>query len=312
MKLNDLQIFVDIVDAGGLTAAANRRGVTQPAISRVLRDLETRLQAQLLIRTGRGIELTPAGEAFLNFAEETLERFSDTRKRILDQAKVLPSELRMSVPLRVGRLLIPSLYRAFTAQMPETTVHIFEEDSQRAREMLGDGRLDVALTYRSAPKPDRDFVPLVEEDLFAVGHPRTLGRAGGVITAREVSDLPLLLPSSGRYRDLIQASFRTAGHDLRLARALETAEGLLAFAAEGEGVAILPMSNVYQEVARGEVVARQIAAPSITRTVGAGFNTSVSQKIATLVLSVLRGVLQTTADLAHWRRLAPRSGGRDA
>ena len=304
MKLNDLQIFVEIVDAGGMTAAANRRGVTQPAISRIIRDLETRLQAQLLIRTGRGIELSPAGEEFLKFSVETLEGFNETQKRIAAQAKTLPRQLNLSVPLRVGRLVIPSLYREFNAKMPETAVHVFEEASPRAREMLSEGRLDAALTYRSVSKPDRNFVPLFSEDLFAVGNPSSLGFDRDEISAQDVSTLPLLLPSTGPYRDLIQAAFRFAGYDLRIARELETAEGLLAFASEGEGVAILPMSNVYQEVARGEVVASRIVKPGISRAIGVQLNPNMSGPTTSHVLSVVRRSLQSAAEPAKWRRLS--------
>ena len=312
MKLSDLRAFVDIVDAGGLTAAAIRSGVTQPALSRLLRDLETRLQVQLLHRTGRGIELTPAGAEFLTFSTETLERYEELRRQIADRAKVLPHSLDVSVALRAGRLLIPDLHRDFMKQMPETTVHIIEEPSERAKAMLADGRLDAAMTFRQSARADREFVPLFSEKLFAVGTAARLGKGGEPISMHEVGALPLLLPSTGKYRELIQSAFRSAGHSLRTARELETAEGLLAFAAEGDGVAILPMTNAYQEIARGEVVARPIVDPEITRFVGVQFSTSMSKHTATRLLSVMRKSMQASAHIAAWERLNGRqSADRD-
>ena len=306
MKLSDLQAFADIADAGGLTAAANRRGVTQPALSRLLRDLETRFRAQLLRRTGRGIELTPAGAEFLQFCTETLQRYDKVKVRIAEQVKALPSQLRLSVPLRVGRLLIPDLYRDFAERLPETRVHIVEEPSIRARELLSDGRLDAALTYGSGSTADPKFVPLFTEDLVAVGSLASLGTRRDTMTMEELGELPLLLPSTGRYRDLIRSAFRSAGHDLRTARELETAEGLLAFAAEGEGVAILPMSNVYQEITRQEVAARLIVSPEISRQIGVQMSGTMSKYTASPVLSVIRKAMQRSAKTAAWRSLRVR------
>ena len=304
MKLGDLEAFVDIVESGGLTAAAHRRGVTQPALSRLLRELETRLRAQLLRRTGRGIELTPAGAIFQKYCVETLQRYDEVRLQISDQVKALPRRLHISVPLRVGWLLIPDLYRNFGETLPETRVHIIEEPSNRARELLNDGKLDAALTYSPSTAADRDFVPLFVEDLFALGSPALLRADGGTITLQELAALPLLLPSVGPYRTLIQSAFRSAGFDPQTARELETAEGLLAFAAECEGIAILPMSNIRQEVTRNEIVASLIVEPGISRRIGVQLSPTMSKHAAGPVLSVIRSVMARSAKLAAWRRLS--------
>lgn len=309
MKLNDLDAFVDIVDAGGLTAAAHRRGVSQPALSRLLRELETRLQACLLRRTGRGIELTPAGSAFLQFCTQTLESYDQIHHQIAEQSKALPSHLHLTIPLRVGWLLIPDLHRDFGTRMPDTQVHITEEPSDRARELLNAGRLDAALTYSPSSAADRDFVPMFQEDLFALGNPARLGARRGPITMTELAGLPLLVPSTGPYRDLIQSAFRSAGHAPRIARELETAEGLLAFAAEGEGIAILPMSNIYQEIARNEIAARLIVGPGISRLIGVQLSPGMSKHTADPLLAGIRRVLRKAAQIAAWRPLKNKTKG---
>lgn len=303
MKLSDLQAFVDIVDAGGLTAAAAKRGVTQPALSRLLRDLETRMKAQLLHRTGRGIELTPAGTELLEFAIETLARFDQTRHRIAAQSATLPAELHLSVPLRLGRLLVPGLYRVLGSEWPQTTVHIVEEPTERALEMISVGALDAALTYRSSTNSDRNFVPIFGEALHAVGAANDLGHQDDPIAMRDLCSLPLLLPNKGKYRELIHSAFTAAGLGIAVARSLETAEVLLAFACEGEGVAILPMSNIYQEVARGEVVARPIVDAEITRTIGVELSPGMTKHTARHLLKIVRQALQVQASAARWRSL---------
>lgn len=303
MKLNDLETFIDIVEAGGLTAAAARRGVTQPALSRLLRELETRLQSQLLRRTGRGMDLTPAGQELLSFARETLERYQQVQQRIAEQSKSLPRKLRMSVPLRVGRLLIPHLYRDFAEAMPETSVQVFEEPANRAQELLGEQQLDTAITYRSTMVAEPGFVPVFRENLYAVSNKSILTAHESSLAMKNLGRMPLLLPSSGTYRDLIENAFRSAGVDMQIARQLETAEGLLAFAAEGEGVAILPMSNVFEEISRGEVKAVKIQSPEISRVIGVQLGPNMTKHASRPLLSAIRKSMRSAKLMAAWQNL---------
>ena len=74
MELRHLRYFVAVADAGSLTVAAQRLHTAQPSLSRQIRDLEDEAGAQLLTRGARGIELTPAGRAFLDHARVLLSQ----------------------------------------------------------------------------------------------------------------------------------------------------------------------------------------------------------------------------------------------
>lgn len=312
MKLSDLRTFAEIVDAGGLTPAAERLGVTQPALSRTLRDLETRMRAQLFRRTGRGMELTQAGAEFLAFAAEALHAFEQTRLRILETEGAVPGQLTLTVPLRLGRLLIPVLHRQFAQRLPETALHVLEESTDRYRGMLDATQIDGAIIYAQADPIPQSKIPLAAEALFAVGTETTLGHSGTPIRLGELADMPVLAPNRGSYRKLLDATFSGHGHRLRITRELETAEGLLAFAAEGDGIAILPMSNIYQECARGEVIARPIVSPEITRLVMFHPGRAMSRHVLNVVMPILRASVSEVSRLARWRSSKtpePSSGG---
>src|SRR5277367_6866489 len=75
MELRHLRYFVAVAEAGSLTVAASRKlHTSQPSLSRQIRDLESELGAQLLARRARGVELTPAGRAFLEHARAVLSQ----------------------------------------------------------------------------------------------------------------------------------------------------------------------------------------------------------------------------------------------
>src|SRR5246500_3930564 len=91
MELRHLRYFVAVAEAGGLTVAAQRKlHTSQPSLSRQIRDLENEVGAQLLTRGVRGIELTPAGRAFLDHARLVLsqvEAAADAARGIAHPAK---------------------------------------------------------------------------------------------------------------------------------------------------------------------------------------------------------------------------------
>ncbi len=90
MELRHVRYFVAVADAGSLTVAAQRLHTSQPSLSRQIRDLEDEVGAQLLTRGARGIELTPAGRAFLDHARVVLMQVgaaTEAARRVAHPAK---------------------------------------------------------------------------------------------------------------------------------------------------------------------------------------------------------------------------------
>jgi len=251
-----------------MTQAATAKGVSQPGLSRVIRELESQSGATLLRRTGRGVELTPAGSAFLDFARDSLAALDDTRQRIRGLSGAMPSHLRIAVPSKLGGPLFPELYRRFLADLPEVTVFAEEALSEDIAEGFLAGRHDFALSYLSSAPGAGDGKAIFREYLYLVGRPDEIGVNDRPIELKEAASLPIILNARGhRYRRLIEAAFAEAGAQLTVAREVETADGLVAFATEGEGVGILPYSNVKAFLARGDIAARPIIVPRIERWV---------------------------------------------
>ena len=90
MELRHLRYFIAVADAGSLRVAAQKLNTSQPSLGRQIRDLEDEVGAQLLTRSARGIELTPAGRAFLEHARSVLSQVevaSETARRVAHPAK---------------------------------------------------------------------------------------------------------------------------------------------------------------------------------------------------------------------------------
>ncbi len=304
MKLNDLELFVDICEFGGLTQTAVARGTSQPGISRRLRDIETTMRANLVRRTGRGVELTDAGEHFLSFCKTTIKGFRETQKQIDYVARTDPEELSVAIPLQLSRLIVPSLQRELERAFPETNVIIREESSEATAHLLHNGTVEAAICYvpeAYAPAPAH---PTYREGMYLVGGASVTPPEKDVVSIAEISGFPLMLPHSSWYRKHLESAFEAAGERLTTVRDLETASAMLAFAMEAEGMTILPYSNIYEEVERGEVWCREIADISVSRNIYIRFSNTISKWAMSRLNAASKQGLALTASKARWKKVA--------
>lgn len=136
MDIEELQTFVEVADAGGITAAARRLGVSKSIVSRRLGRLESELGVQLLARTTRGAALTEAGGAFRDHAAKVVAEIEMARQTILPDGD-LRGRLRIAVPLSVG----PSQFAPMLAEMARRhpQLHIHAAYSDRFVDLIAEG-----------------------------------------------------------------------------------------------------------------------------------------------------------------------------
>ncbi len=302
MKIEDLQLFAKVAEAGGMSQAAAALGLSQPNVSRTVRGLERRLNARLLTRTGRGVELTASGERFLAFAMDTVNSFDQTKAEIERLDGSLPSQLRICVPRHTGRLLVPPIFRTFHEHLPGVTLDIMERQAIDTSKLLMARDCDVAVFYDNATSPFPERRKLFREPLYMTGHARHLGTDGAPITLAECAELPLLMYSNPPYARMIERAFANEGLRPNIVRSVENKIAMVAFAIEGAGVAVQAFSNFVHEYENGEIQARLIVEPGIHRHILAAVGLHVEAGFANTVSRLLKASLDAVAPTARWRQ----------
>lgn len=169
MELRHLRYFVAVAEAGNLTLAAEQKlHTTQPSLSRQIRDLEEEVGAQLLTRRARGIELTPAGRAFLDHARLVLshaEAASEAARRVAH-----PTKPCFSMGFLTGHELrwMPEALRILRDELPNIDVMISSQYSPLLADGLSKGKIDAAFLRREKGLPDLAFRLLVKGPLMVV------------------------------------------------------------------------------------------------------------------------------------------------
>ncbi|OON62478.1 LysR family transcriptional regulator [Massilia sp. KIM] len=136
MDIEDVRTFVDVADAGGISAAALRSGMSKSIVSRRLSKLETELGVQLLARTTRGAALTEAGATFREYAGRILVEF-DTAKESLLPSGALRGRFRVAVPISFGPAQIGPLLAEMARSHP--LLRIQASYSDRVVDLIGEG-----------------------------------------------------------------------------------------------------------------------------------------------------------------------------
>ena len=169
MELRHLRYFVAVAEAGSLSVTAERRlHTSQPSLSRQIRDLEDEVGAQLLTRSARGIELTPAGRAFLDHARLVLsqvEAAAEAARRVAHPAKPC-----FSMGFLTGHELtwMPEALRILRDKLPNIDVMISSQYSPQLANALLQGKVDAAFLRREQGVPELAFRLLVTEPLVVV------------------------------------------------------------------------------------------------------------------------------------------------
>jgi DNA-binding transcriptional LysR family regulator len=245
MELRHLRYFVTVAEELNISRGSARLRISQPAVSRQLRDLEDELGVELFRREKSGLKLTRAGEAFLAHARDLLRRSADAVKQMDAFKKGSRPSLTVSyiAPVLSG-LLTPAL-RCFADKYPEAEVSLHEMSPGQQLKALREGRVDLALIGNPTPEAEREFTVTVLKriPLQAVLPDNHLLALRKRIALKELRDEKFIGFAEETFpgrNAAICAACQAAGFTPRFVHQVENLSALLAMVASGKGVTLAP------------------------------------------------------------------------
>ncbi len=246
MELRHLRYFVAVAEAENVTRAALKLHVSQPALSRQIRDLEDELGFALLERDAKSVRLTEAGRAFLTEARAVLER-AEEAVRAARNIATSGSEIHVGyAPSPTARILPPAL-RAFQNELPKVRVKLHELSTEDMFTGLRARTLDLALLVQPPRNVLRGvrFEPLLRDPMrLAVSPDHALARRRSVALS-DTASFPLIAYGQREYPDyheLLGKLFSNQKLKMPTAEEHDGAASLIAAVEAGTGVAIVPDS----------------------------------------------------------------------
>jgi len=244
MKLNQLETFVHVATHGSFSKAALVLGVAQPALSRQVRALETELREVLLLRHGRGITLTDAGQRLFAHGQEILGLVAQAKTDILTQRDEPSGKIIIAIPPTLARQVTPEIITAFRRDMPRARLAVVEGFSVVLTEWLLTGRVDLALVHNPEPLPALDITPLRREPFRLISPAK--GAPGQPMTLQDLARLDLIMPQSGNtFRTQVESAAAMAGVQPRIRWEVSSVPTILDLVAAGIGHAVLSENAVH-------------------------------------------------------------------
>lgn len=243
MELRHLRYFVAVAEEENITRAAERLHVSQPPLSRQIRDLEDELGVDLLERTAKSVRLTAAGRIFLQEARAVLQRAEEAVQAARDAALAETSELHVGYAPSPTVEILPPTLRAFRESSPGVRVTLHDMTSTEMLAGLRKEQLHLALMVLQpmTELPGITYQPLRRYRVGVIvppGHPFTSKDA---VTPAEVTTQPLVTYSRKEYGDYhgwISEVLGVSSKKLRLEEECDGALSLIAAVEGGRGVAV--------------------------------------------------------------------------
>ena len=303
MLLRQLRYFLAIVDAGSFTEAARRMHVSQPALGYQVRQIEDRYGVSLLERHSRGVRPTEAGTLLADHARRILREVDAAEAALARLGAGPAASVSLGVTPTPGRALAPDLIAASAGAGPRIALR--EGLSDELARLVALGELDAALCYDPEAREKLDVLPLYTEDLYLVGPPQLIaGNATGDIAFEALAGLPLVL--DGRFqagRRIIEAQAQEQGARLDMIEAEAVTVKRELLVRHGR-CSIVPLGLFYEEIGRGQLAARRVVSPQISRTLVLVTRRGLApptRRALTAALTTLVGQRIEAGDLA-WRR----------
>jgi DNA-binding transcriptional LysR family regulator len=174
LNLYKLDIFTHVVEAGSLSAAAQRLLMTQSGVSQHIQDLERTLGVTLLTRTPRGVRLTEPGKTLYDYAQRIAILAAEAESAVMDVAQLAAGEMLLGATPGVSAYVLALWVQSFGLRYPQLTVNVQTDITPRIVEMLLAQRLEVGLVEGELSLPLNS--PLGTHELETVAHFVVVGR----------------------------------------------------------------------------------------------------------------------------------------
>jgi len=266
LNLNSLRLFEAVARAGSFTRAAVAARVSQPAISKAVRELERGLAVALFERGARGARLTEAGEVLAEHARAifALARTADEDMRAFRE--IGRGTLRIGASTTIATYLLPPLLGRFVAEHPSVDVRLTSANTQEIVQRLLGYELDVALVEGPVTEDRVMVIPWREDELVLIapgGHPLAGREVGWAEVVRE--SMLVREPGSGT-GEVAAAALQERGLVAGRTMELGSTEAIKQAVAAGLGLAFVSRAAAADQLALGTVAVVEVRGLRVRRT----------------------------------------------
>ncbi|WP_203232148.1 cidABC operon transcriptional activator CidR [Paenibacillus pinistramenti] len=241
MDIRQLQYLVEVARLRSFTKAAEALFITQPTISKTIRQMEEELGIVLFAREGRSITLTDAGRIIVDRAQEILNSFQSLSGELDDLRNLKRGHIRIGLPPMVGSSFFPKVMGQFHSSYPDITIRLFEDGSKKVEIDVEEGSLDLGVVVLPTTEGGFEVFPFVEEKLNLLLPPSHRLAQSSEISLEELQEeYFLIFREDFALHDRIIKECQGAGFQPKIIYESSQWDLISQMVAAGLGIALLP------------------------------------------------------------------------
>lgn len=238
--LTDLRLFLAVADTGSITHGAADVGLSLPAASERLRDMEAAGQVMLLERGRRGVSLTEAGEALVHHARTVMRQMADMHSELGLHAKAMRTAIRVAANTAAITEYLPAKLATWMTENPRIDVELKERQSADIARAVVRGFVEIGILSDAAGTTELERIPFAQDQLVVIvaKHHRLAGSRR--VSFPDILHEQFIGLSAGALQEHIESQASRLGGRLKIRTRLRTFEGISNMVAAGAGIAIIP------------------------------------------------------------------------
>lgn len=252
MNFNHLAIFLAVAETGNLTRAAEKLHISQPAVSKQLRELEKSLGMALFHRLSTGVRLTEGGEVLLDYARQIFALETDATRALNELRQLARGQLFIGASTTMGVYLLPEICAQFRAAFLGIEVHLEIGNTQDIQKWLLNNELDLGLSEGFIASPEIGAEVLGEDEIIGIAAPNHKLFKEKALSLLQLLGEPILWRERGSgTRAMVENALREKGFSSPPRVSLGSTEAIKRAVMAGDGIAFVSRLTVENELQNG-------------------------------------------------------------
>ncbi|ASK62459.1 LysR family transcriptional regulator [Virgibacillus phasianinus] len=269
MDIRQIEYFAEVAKQSNFTKAASVLHISQPSLSKTIKNLEDELGAPLFYRGANQLDLTDAGKALLVNAKTVLHAFENLTSELNDVIDLKKGEIKIGIPPIIGAAFFSKLISTYKEAYPAIEMLLTEVGSNTIKNGVAEGALDIGLVCNVPVKQGNfETIKLVKDPLMLIVHNDSLLATKGAIEFLDIKDEPFILYRRDfSLHDRIIEACEEHGFYPNVVCESSQKDFMVEMVEAKLGVALLP-SKICQQINNGNITAIPFAKPVVNLELG--------------------------------------------
>ncbi|MFI5137958.1 MAG: LysR substrate-binding domain-containing protein [Sphingobacteriales bacterium] len=265
-----LKVFYTVAQRLSFTKAAAELFITQPAVTKHVKELEQQLNVQLFRRNGNSIVLTTAGKILTQYAEKIFQTYTELETELAQLNNLEAGTVHIGASTTVAQTILPKILALFKKTYPAVQFTFIQGNTDVITQLVLAEKIDIAIVEGAAHYPQIAYAPFAKDEIVLVTRANNQWAKKAEISPRQLLNIPLVLREAGSGTlDVIFNALSNAGitpKDLQIEIQLESSIAIKQYLLYSETAAFLSIQSVISELKYNELSIIDIKGMDIFRT----------------------------------------------